>query len=190
MNWTWITTSVMAAGMVLLSVIGMYLSLILLTRATGLRSFSKLSSFDFAITVAIGSVLASTIVTENPPLFQAVIALAALYSVQMIVAVLRQYFSLARHVVDNEPLLLMAGDRIIEQNLRTARITEADLWAKLREANVLTLDQVHAVVMETTGDISVLHGAPDGPELDIGLLQGVKGYGEMRYDENLVEEEM
>ena len=30
--------------------------------------------------------------------------------------------------------------------------------AKLREANVLDISEVRAVVLETTGDISVLHG--------------------------------
>jgi uncharacterized membrane protein YcaP (DUF421 family) len=32
------------------------------------------------------------------------------------------------------------------------------LIAKLWEANVLQLSEVHAAVLETTGDISVLHG--------------------------------
>lgn len=38
-----------------------------------------------------------------------------------------------------------------------ALVSQADLMAKLREANVLQLSQVKAVVFETTGDISVLH---------------------------------
>ena len=39
-------------------------------------------------------------------------------------------------------------------------MTEADLRAKLREANVLAMDEIRAVVMESTGDVSVLHGPP------------------------------
>jgi len=47
-----------------LSVIAFYFCLILFTRIVGLRSFSKLSSYDFAMTVAIGSILASTVTSD------------------------------------------------------------------------------------------------------------------------------
>jgi uncharacterized membrane protein YcaP (DUF421 family) len=77
-------------------------------------------------------------------------------------------------VVDNEPLVLMAGDRILRDNLNKSRVTENDLWAKLREANVLDPQEVRAVVLETTGDISVLHGQPDRVALHPCLLRGVR----------------
>lgn len=76
MQWSWIVTSGEAVLMVLLTTVGIYLSMILLTRVSGLRSFSKMSGFDFAVTVVIGSVLATTVVSENPPLLQAAVGLA------------------------------------------------------------------------------------------------------------------
>lgn len=175
MNWAWIETTLTAVGMVLLSALGIYLSLILLTRIAGLRSFSKISSFDFAITIAIGSVIASTVMTRNPPLVQGAIALVALYAAQLSVAVLRQHSQIVRSVVDNKAVLLMAGQEIIEENLRRARVTESDLRGKLREANVTDLRQVRAVVMETTGDVSVIHADPEAPALDPALLEDVIG---------------
>ena len=173
MDWSWLTTTWTAAGMVVLSAIGIYASVVLFTRIGGLRSFSKMSSFDFAVTVAIGSLIASTVVAETPPLLQGIVALAALYVLQLGVAALRARFGTVEHTVDNEPLLLMAGRRVLHDNLRKAQVTEADLRAKLREANVIDLRQVRAVVQETTGDVSVLHADPDGPSLDAWLLDGV-----------------
>lgn len=152
-----------------------YLSLVLLTRLSGLRSFSKLSSFDFAITVAFGSVIGGVLVSENPPLLEAVVGLVSLYLLQMVIAVVRRRFPSVQGVVDNRPILLMAGTRVIEENLARAELTPADLRAKLREANVLRYDQILAVVMETTGDVSVLHGQAEGDRLDLGLLEGVAG---------------
>lgn len=55
-DWSWITTTGTAVLMVVLSALGIYLTLVLFTRLAGLRSFSKMSSFDFAITVGIGTV--------------------------------------------------------------------------------------------------------------------------------------
>ncbi len=173
----WITTSGPAVLMVIVTAVGMYAALILLTRLFGLRSFSKMSGFDFAITVSIGSVLAGTVLTPNPPLLQALVALATLYVLQIGLAALRARSSSVADVVDNQPVLLMAGSEILHENLRRVNVTEVDLRAKLREANVLSYDAVRAVVFETTGDVSVLHG--DGT-FDPDLLTGVDGVDRLR----------
>lgn len=171
---SWLSTSLGAAAMVVVSALGIYASLMILTRIAGLRSFAKLSSFDFAVTVAIGSLVASTLITPDPPLLQAVVGLASLYGIQMLVAFLRQRSGVARSTMDNAPLLLMDGSRVLRDNLRSAGLTVDDLRAKLREANVLRTEEIRAVVMESTGDVSVLHGDPDGPGLEPGLLEGVE----------------
>ncbi len=172
---SWLMGSFTALALVAFSAVGMYVSLLLLTRIAGLRSFSKMSSFDFAITVAIGSTIAGTIIAENPPLIQGIVALVSLYTLQMVVAKLRRRFALVSEHVDNSPILLMAGSRIIEENLRVAHMSEGDLRSKLRAANVLNLNHVRAVIMETTGDVSVLHSTDGSPPLDARLLEGVRG---------------
>ena len=148
--------------------------LIGLVRLVGLRSFSKMSSVDFAMTIAMGSVLATTILAASPSLPQAAVALASLFGIQWTVARLRKDTSWMEDFSDNEPIVLMAGERILRDNLEKTRVTENDLWSKLREANVLHPSEVRAVVLETTGDISVLHGEPDGQDLHPCLLRGVR----------------
>lgn len=174
MDYSWISTTWTTVMMVALSAIGIYITIVLYTRIAGLRSFSKMSSFDFAITVALGTVIASTIITKDPPLLQAIVGLGMLYLLQMIVAVLRIRSSFVTKMVDNEALLLMDGTRIIDENLKKARVTKSDLISKLREANVTQMKQVKAVVMETTGDISVLHHHDEEHKIDSVLLEEVK----------------
>ena len=150
------------------------LAIIVLTRINGLRSFSKMSSFDFALTVAVGSVLAGTIMTTDQNLMIGLIALLAIYLARGAIAILRQRFEKMQLLTDNQPLLLMDGPKMLHDNMRAARVSQADLLAKLREANVLELAQVRAVVMETTGDVSVLHASPqDDLRLD-DVLEGVR----------------
>jgi len=174
MDWAWITTSLPAAWMVIVKAIGIYTALVLFTRMAGLRSFSKMSSFDFAITVAFGSILASALLTKNPPLLQSVVGLAVLFALQSVVSRLRIRFDAVAGAVDNAPLLIMAGSEILRDNLQAAHMTEDDLYAKLREANVTRWEQVRAVVMESTGDVSVLHAEPSDPPIDVDLLHGVR----------------
>lgn len=169
MDPSWYTVETSAIVGIFLTSIGVYAALIALVRLNGLRSFSKMSSHDFAITVAIGSVIASTVVAPSPSLGNGVVALVALFVAQRALSSLRRHVE--RSPVDNRPLLLMRDGRILDDNLARAQVTHADLMAKLREANVMRMSEVRAVVMEATGDVSVLHGRREA--FDEALIAGV-----------------
>lgn len=158
--------------MVLVTGIGIYGALLLLTRITGLRSFSKMSGFDFAITVAIGSVIASTLLAKQPSLLVGAFGLAVLYAIQYAVSRVRRATLALEHLVDNKPLLVMAGEKVLSQHLDQARMTEDDLRSKLRKAGVTHPSQVLAVVFETTGDVSVVQ---QRDEVDPWMFDGVRG---------------
>ena len=162
------------AGWIVLDAFAMLAVVIVVVRITGLRAFAKMSSFDFAVTVAVGSVLASVLMSKGQSFVHGLVVIAALFAAQVAVAVGRMASERFQGATDNEPLMLMDGARMLEANMRSARVTRDDLVAKLREANVLDLAQVRAVVLETTGDISVLHGDPDGAALSDALLEGVR----------------
>ncbi|MGB3736594.1 MAG: YetF domain-containing protein [Ilumatobacter sp.] len=164
----WIWTSWEQAGLIILSSVLMVAIMIAIIRIAGLRSLSKMSSFDFAVTVAIGSILAGTVSTSTP-VANGAVAIAALLAVQAAIALLRRFASFGG-VVDNTPVLLMRDGEFVPSALSSCRVTRDDVVAKLREANVLQLSEVRAVILETTGDISVLHG--DTP-IDSILLDGV-----------------
>lgn len=179
-EWAWITTTGNALLMIFLTGLGLYLSLLLLTQLAGLRSFAKMSSFDFAITVAFGSLLATVIVSQQPPLLQGIAALVVLFAIQYTVSRLRLRSSTLVALVDNKPLLLMAGSEILDDNLKEGRMTRADLNSVLRLAGISHRDQVLAVVMETTGDVSVIKGAMGETELDMDLFEGVQDAEQLR----------
>lgn len=149
-----------------------YLAVIFYTRLAGKRSFSKMSSFDFAMTVAVGSMIATTVLSKSVSLWDGIVGIATVYILQISVALLRR-FKTVKSIVDNEPLLLMDGEQILYDNLKKARVTEEDLRSKLREANVIRLKEVRAVIFEATGDISVLHTGNDNEELEDWLLKDV-----------------
>lgn len=156
---------------IMLSTLGIYLAVIVLTRICGKRSFSKMSSFDFAMTVAVGSVIATTSLSDSMSLLEGAVGLTSVYVLQISAAFARRN-KRVRRLMDNTPSLLMDGDRILTHNLRRARVTEGDLRAVLRQANITHLSQVRAVVFETTGDISVMHAKAD-PGLDLWLMKDV-----------------
>ncbi|MFC0018453.1 YetF domain-containing protein [Roseibacillus persicicus] len=153
-----------------LTALGM-LWVVVLVRINGLRSFSKMTNFDFVMTVAVGSLLAGASQSTSWESFgQICAAMTGLFLVQYTTARLRQASDRFENLMQNEPVILMRDGQIIEEALSRTRVARSDLFAKLREANVLNLSKVRAVVLETTGDISVLHG----DECAENLLSGTK----------------
>lgn len=147
---------------------------VLLVRIMGLRSLSKMTSVDFIMTIAMGSLVGSGSQSDKWPAFvQTLAAMAALFAVQFAIAFLRRRSEWASRVVQNQPLLLMRDGQIIESALADSRVTRSDLLAKLREANVGDPAKVRAAVLETTGDVTVLHGS----DIDETILSGVRTAG-------------
>lgn len=168
----WITPLVDAAVMVPF--------MVLCVRLAGLRSFSKMSSYDFAVTVAFGSVLAGTVLNPGVALWQGMAAMVSLFGVQWTIGLARARYGEVRSLTDNRPILLMRNGELLEGNMTQARITRSELSAKLRAANVLELSQVRAVVLETTGDVNVLHGDRLGEDLLHGVRDGNLGTDQAR----------
>jgi uncharacterized membrane protein YcaP (DUF421 family) len=170
----WFTASPVSLFAIVLSAIGVYLAVIFLTQLAGKRSFTKMSSFDFAMTISIGAMIATTVLSPSVSLLQGVTGLAAIFLLEILSNFFRKRFAFYRRTVDNQPMFLMKGAEILWENLEKARITEGDLRAVLRRNNVLKVSQVKAVVFESTGDISVLKSAENDPGPEEWLLEDVK----------------
>ena len=171
---SWLFDSFPSLLWVGLSCVIFYLLMIVATRIVGLRSFTTFSSFDFLVTLAMGALLASTIVSREIALIEGITALVSLFALQIGVANLRTRWSWIRKWVDNEPTMLMEDGEILYDNLRAVRITEGELMAKLRVNNVYNYDQVKAVVLESSGDVSVIQRTPNADvRFNPALLEGV-----------------
>jgi len=152
-----------------------FIIIIVLTRIIGLRSFAKFTAYDFAFTIAIGSIISSTL-TSSTSIARGGVAISGLLALTYIFSMLQKSFPKLDQLISNRPLLLMDGSKILMNNLNHSRIDKSQLIAKLREANVLNFEQVFAVVLESTGEISVLHKSEVSSmeELNKNLLQDVR----------------
>lgn len=153
------------------SVLGVFTIIITITRIFGLRTFAKMSSFDFASTIAIGSVLAAVILNKKQTLLEGGLVLVCIISFQSAFSFLVRKVTWFRAFFTNKPQLIMWEGEILHDVLKKCNVGENDLLAKLREANVHKLSDVKAVVLESTGDVSVLHNSG---EIEPYLLKDVE----------------
>lgn len=144
---------------------------VLLVRMVGLRAFSKMTASDFVATVATGSLIAQAGTRSQWGEFlQALAAIVGVFMVQWLLAKARQKSNRLEHVLTNEPVLLMDRGEFLDNAMAQTRVTRINLMEKLRSAGVTNISDVRAVVLETTGDISVIQG----DRVDDALLKGVR----------------
>ncbi len=133
-----------------------YLMLILLLRGYGKRTLSKLNAFDFIVTVALGSILATVMLNTSVSLAQGVTALIVLMSWQFVFTWLSSRFGWVRELIASEPRLLAHDGEFIASAMRAERIAEEEVMQAIRKNGFDKLEQVRSVVLEPDGTLSVV----------------------------------
>ncbi|MGQ1797055.1 DUF421 domain-containing protein [Kocuria oceani] len=133
-----------------------YTALVVLLRVSGKRTLSRMHSFDFVITVAIGATFGRVLTTRSVPLVEAVTAFALLITLQYVVTYLQIRSKRFSRLVTAEPTLLLYRGRVLHNALRAERLTEKELDGAVRKHGVGSLHEAEAVVLEADGRLSVI----------------------------------
>jgi uncharacterized membrane protein YcaP (DUF421 family) len=146
----------MALGRTLLVGVLAYLALVFMLRVSGKRTLSKMNSFDFIVTVALGSTLATVLLSSSVSLARGVLAFAILIFLQFAITWLSVRWPAVRSLVKAEPTLLLYRGEFLRGAMKRERVTEDEVRAALRAQGVAAIEQVEAVVLETESSFSVV----------------------------------
>lgn len=142
-----------------------YVALIGALRIAGKRSLSKLNAFDLVVTVALGSTLATVLLSSDIALAEGVLAFAMLLALQWAVAKLSLAWRPFKRAVRSEPRLLCRDGEILGAALEAERLTRDEVVAAIRNQGIGRLDEVAGVVLETDGSLSVIRKGERPPDL-------------------------
>ncbi|RYI92614.1 MAG: DUF421 domain-containing protein [Acetobacteraceae bacterium] len=152
-----------------------YVALVVLLRVSGKRTLAKLNAFDLIVTVALGSTLATVLLSKSVALVEGLAAFVLLSGLQYLVAWLSVRSPRFSDLVKSEPTLLLHRGSFLDGAMRAQRVTRAEVIAALRSSGIAEPGQAAAVVLETDGSLSVI---PDpGQAGPIGTLEGTAGEG-------------
>lgn len=131
----------------------------LLVRVVGLRALSEMSAVDFVSTVATGAIVGTAATAPDIALFlQCLAALVALFAFQWATTRLATKSKKVQSLVRNKPVLVMENGRFLEKAMERTGVSREELLEQLRSASVTDLATVRAVVIETTGNLTVVKG--------------------------------
>ncbi|NJN15180.1 MAG: DUF421 domain-containing protein [Oscillochloris sp.] len=133
-----------------------YLALVALLRVSGKRTLSKMNAFDLIVTVALGSTLATILLSSDVALAEGLTAFALLIGLQFVIAWLSVHSKTVSKLVKADPTLLVYQGRILPDVLRHERVVDAEVLAAIRSEGFADLADVAAVVLETDGTFTVI----------------------------------
>jgi uncharacterized membrane protein YcaP (DUF421 family) len=139
-----------------------YAGLVLVLRVTGKRTLSKMNAFDLIVTVALGSALASTMLSKSTPLAEGLAGMTLLVLLQFAVTWLSVRSEAVQNLVKAQPAILVHRGQWQEAALRRERVTREEVLAALRSQGRKAMDETTTVVIETDGSLSVLTGQGSG----------------------------
>ena len=129
---------------------------IVIVRFGDRRLLGRNAGFDVLLLVILGSVL-SRAINGQAPFFRTLGVSAALVLFHHLLAVATSRWSWLSRVVKGNPRLLVVDGKILNEELRRARVTLDDLEENLRlNGNVAHAQQVVEARLERNGTVSVV----------------------------------
>ena len=133
-----------------------YVSRVLILRISGKRTLSKLNAFDLVVTVALGSTLATILLSKDVALAVGLTALALLVLLQFAVTWTSVRWPTFRGGISSEPTLLLRRGEFIEAALKRERITHGEVLSAVRSSGGLEVERAEAVFLETDGSLTAI----------------------------------
>lgn len=163
-------------GIVRVVLVGMaaYAALVVLLRNSGKRSLAKLNAFDLVVTVALGSSLATVLLSKDVAALEGLAAFLVLVGCQYALTWLSVRSRWVRSLLKSEPRVLLWRGEPLPEVLRAERVSLEELEAAVRSHGMSGLSEAGAVVLETDGSLNVVRQIGD----DSSALRSVKGGGD------------
>jgi len=133
-----------------------YIALVALIRISGKRTLAKMNAFDLVVTVALGSTLATILLSKDVALAEGLAAFGVLIAMQFGIAWSSIRSERFQRLVKSAPSLLLYEGRLLEDAMRAERVTREEVLAALRSQGVARVENALAVVLETDGSFTVL----------------------------------
>ncbi|MTE21871.1 DUF421 domain-containing protein [Streptomyces sp. TRM43335] len=133
-----------------------YAALIVAVRMSGKRTLAKMNAFDLAVTVALGSTLATILLNRTVSLTEGVLALVLLVTLQLVNARTAVRSRRFRRLIKSEPTLLLSDGRMLTEAMARQRVTASEVRQAVRSQGIGAVEDVTAVVLETDGSFSVI----------------------------------
>lgn len=141
---------------VVLRSVVMFLVIMITLRASGKRGIKQLSIFELVLIIGLGSAAGDPMFYEDVGILPAMTVFLVVILMYTGITRLTDRFGWFERIMEGEPVYVLQSGKILIEGLERTGISREELFAELRVVNVEHLGQVRTVLVETSGNISVL----------------------------------
>lgn len=138
-----------------------FVATVLILRVSGKRTLSKMNAFDFVVTIALGSVIASIALNQNIPLANGVTVIILFIGLQFVLTWLSVRVKKVKNLITSGPSLIFYKGNFLNQAMKKERITVEEIYSAARQKGISNIDGIEMIILETTGDISIIEKITD-----------------------------
>ncbi|MCL2360623.1 MAG: DUF421 domain-containing protein [Defluviitaleaceae bacterium] len=132
------------------------IALFALTRIMGKKQMAQLNFFDYVVGISIGSIASEYAVVRSIHLAEGLTALVVFTLFSLIFSFISVKSLRGRKILDGTPIFLIKNGKIVESNLRNAKLTINDLLEECRQKDIFDIGEIEFAILETSGRLSVL----------------------------------
>lgn len=133
----------------------LYLVLMGAVRLMGKRQIGQMEASEFVVAMLVADLAAIPMQDVSIPLLSGVVPILTILGLELVLSFLIMKSVALRKFVCGKPVILVDNGKILQENLRSTRITLDELVSHLRQKDVLDLKRVQYVILETDGNLSV-----------------------------------
>lgn len=133
----------------------LYLVLIFCIRLMGKRQISQMEPSEFVVTMMVANLATIPMENEGVPLYVGLIPMLTILGTELVLSGVTLRSIRLRKLLCGKPVILIENGRILQENLRSTRVTLDELTGHLREKDVLDIRAVQYAILETNGNLSV-----------------------------------
>ena len=126
------------------------------TRAMGKRELAEMSAFELVLLIVVGDLVQQGVTQEDYSVTGAMLAVGTLAFWVVIFAYVSFRFPRTRQALEGEPVLMVRNGRVLEQAMRTERITLDEVLEAAREQGIRNLDEIEVAILEPGGKFSIV----------------------------------
>lgn len=116
-----------------------YFVMLCFLRISGKRTLTKLNVFDFIFVVALGNVLADTILTPGTTLARGMVAMAVLVGLQLAISFIAGRVRPLESLINGKPEALFVRGEFLHDKMLHHRMSRCELLSAIRGAGVSRL---------------------------------------------------
>lgn len=120
----------------------------------------ELTIYNVATIAAVGEMASDMATDMHDDIYNYIFALLGYFFLTFLMTYISLKSPFARKVFEGTPTIVVSNGKILEQNLRSLRLSIDNLLIKLREEKVFNLQEVEFAIMEPDGKLSILLKAP------------------------------